>query len=115
MNVSKENRPWGFYEVLADEKDHKVKRITVLANQILSLQRHQQRAEHWFILKGKALVTLNEQEKKIESGQAVDIGKGIKHRIKNVGEKDLVFIEVQTGDYFGEDDIERFEDVYGRS
>jgi mannose-6-phosphate isomerase len=109
-----ECRPWGFYEVLSDEGDHKVKRITVEPGKRLSLQRHRQRKEHWFIVRGESLVTVDSKETKAVSGQAVDIPQGSLHRIANKGKERLVYIEVQLGSYFGEDDIERVEDDYGR-
>ncbi len=112
--VSVGERPWGIYVVLANEADIKVKRITVKKDQRLSLQLHQKRDEHWFIHKGKARVTLNEQEIVMEKGETIDIPRQAKHRIANIGKSDLVFIEIQTGDYFGEDDIERFNDDYSR-
>ncbi len=107
-------RPWGFYEVLADAQDHKVKRITVWPHKRLSLQRHRRRAEHWYVLRGRATVTLDERQITLGPGQSVDIPRGAWHRIRNDGDEDLVFIEIQSGDYFGEDDIERREDDYGR-
>jgi len=109
-----EHRPWGFYRVLADEEDHKVKRIVVYPGKRLSLQRHRRRTEHWYILRGRALVTLDGGEIPLEPGQSVDIPRGTVHRVTNPGEEVLAFIEVQTGDYFGEDDIERLEDDFGR-
>jgi len=109
-----DQRPWGNYIVLADEPDHKVKRIVVYPGGRLSLQRHQRRAEHWYILAGRAVVTRNGEEIDLTAFQAVDIPRGAWHRIMNPGPENLVFIEVQTGDYFGEDDIERREDDYGR-
>jgi mannose-6-phosphate isomerase len=109
------HRPWGFFENLVDADNHKVKRITVYPGKRLSLQSHDRRAEHWFIVDGNALFTRNDKEIKIKPGQAVDIGRMDKHRIENIGTKNLVFIEIQTGDYFGEDDITRFEDDFGRS
>jgi len=109
-----EHRPWGFYEVLSDEKDHKVKRITVEPDKRLSLQRHKQRREHWFVIQGESVVTVGDKETKVESGQAIDIPQGSLHRIANTGKERLVYIEVQLGSYFGEDDIERVEDDYGR-
>ena len=109
-----EHRPWGFYEVLSDDEDHKVKRITVEPGKRLSLQRHKQRREHWFIIYGESVVTVGDKETKVESGQAIDIPQGLLHRIANTGRGRLVYIEVQLGSYFGEDDIERVEDDYGR-
>ncbi|MBW2146182.1 MAG: glycosyltransferase [Deltaproteobacteria bacterium] len=109
-----DHRPWGYYRILADESNHKVKRIVVYPGQRLSLQRHRHRAEHWYIVQGQAVVTRNDEEIGLTSGQAVDLFQGTRHRVMNTGDVNLVFIEVQTGDYFGEDDIERLEDDYGR-
>ena len=109
-----DHRPWGFYEILADKRDHKVKRITVYPGKRLSYQRHFRRSEHWYIVSGQAVVTQNGREMDLASGQAIDLPVGTWHRIRNLGKENLVFIEVQTGEYFGEDDIERLEDDYGR-
>jgi mannose-6-phosphate isomerase len=109
-----DHRPWGYYEVLANEHDHKVKRIVVYPGKRLSLQRHRRRIEHWFILYGDAIVTVDLEEFSLKAGQSVDIPRGALHRILNAGDGDLAFIEVQTGEYFGEDDIERLQDDYGR-
>jgi mannose-6-phosphate isomerase-like protein (cupin superfamily) len=109
-----DHRPWGFYEILADSSDHKVKRITVYPKQRLSYQRHKQRSEHWFVVSGKAVVTKNSQIHELSSGESINLPAGTWHRIQNSGSEDMVFIEVQTGNYFGEDDIERSEDDYGR-
>ncbi|MBN1635405.1 MAG: cupin domain-containing protein [Deltaproteobacteria bacterium] len=111
-----DRRPWGFYEVLSDnEPDHKVKRITVWPQKRLSLQFHKRRQEHWVIVSGRAMVTVGEN--KIERGpsESIDIPRGEAHRVENIGDEPLVFIEVQQGDYFGEDDIVRLEDDYGRA
>ncbi len=112
--MQQEHRPWGFYEVLSDTHDHKVKRITVYPDKRLSYQSHKKRCEHWYILAGQALITLDDKNYPKISSESIDIPKGIKHRIANNGIENLVFIEVQTGTYFGEDDIERFEDDFGR-
>ncbi|MCX7982696.1 MAG: glycosyltransferase [Syntrophales bacterium] len=109
-----DRRPWGYYEVLSDEKNHKVKRITVYPGARLSYQRHFHRSEHWYIVEGQGEVTKNGEKIFLSAGAAVDVPRGTWHRIQNVGREKLVFIEVQTGDYFGEDDIERSEDDYGR-
>jgi mannose-6-phosphate isomerase len=118
MNKSEKNqedrRPWGFYQVLSDEPDHKIKRIVIHPNQRLSYQRHSRRSEHWYIVTGEAIVTKNDDEIKLKAGQAIDIPTGTWHRIMNARLDDLIFIEIQTGVYFGEDDIERKEDDYGR-
>ena len=108
-------RPWGFYEVLADEPDHKVKRITVYPGQRLSLQRHKQRDEHWQVIQGQGMLRLNERDSVIKAPDHAEIPRGTLHRITNTGSVNIVFIEVQSGDYFGEDDIERIEDDYGRA
>lgn len=111
-----DHRPWGYYVVLADNPDHKVKRIVVWPEKRLSLQRHKRRSEHWHIVDGKAIVTLNDNTIPLEAGESVDIPKGTAHRIQNPDPNhELVFIEVQRGDYFGEDDIERLEDDFGRA
>lgn len=109
------HRPWGHYVVLEDRERHKVKRIVVNPGQRLSLQLHHRRTEHWLVIEGEGLVTLDDEEILVRSGEAVDIPCGARHRIRNPGDVPCVFIEVQTGDYFGEDDIVRFEDDYGRS
>ena len=110
-----DHRPWGFYEVLSDKPDHKVKRITVYPAKRLSLQRHQKRSEHWYIVFGNAVVTIEAEEIPLKEGESIDIPKGTAHRIANKGSGDVVFIEVQRGEYFGEDDIERLEDDFGRA
>jgi mannose-6-phosphate isomerase len=110
-----DHRPWGFYEILADSPDHKVKRITVYPKQRLSYQRHKRRSEHWFVISGNAVVTKDGQLYELSSGGSIDLPAGAWHRIQNPGSENMAFIEVQTGDYFGEDDIERSEDDYGRT
>ncbi len=109
-----DHRPWGRFTILADEDDHKVKRITVAPGQRLSLQRHNHRREHWLIVSGRATVTLEDTLLELGSGESIDIALRAVHRVQNNGTEDVVFIEVQLGDYFGEDDIERLEDDYGR-
>ncbi len=108
-------RPWGYFEILSDTPDHKVKRITVKPGGILSLQRHKFRSEHWFFVSGSGKVTLEGKEYPVRSGATIDIPLGARHRMENTSSGDLVIIEVQTGTYFGEDDIERLEDKYGRA
>lgn len=112
--VSVGERPWGSYKVLLNGDDHKVKEVIVLPGQRLSLQRHEKREEHWFIHHGQAKVTINGVERFLAVGQYIDIPRGCAHRVENIGKDDLVFIEIQTGDYFGEDDIERLDDDYAR-
>ena len=110
-----EKRPWGTYEVLAEDGSYKVKRIIVKPNHRLSYQTHEKRVEYWTVVQGHGLITLEGEETAIKVGDAVYIDKGDPHRIQNLGEADLVFIEVQLGDYLGEDDIVRLEDDYNRA
>ena len=115
MNSHDESqRPWGHYEILQESAIHKTKCIYVLPGKRLSYQRHQKRAEHWFIVQGDAKITLNGDSFEMSSGDSIDIEVGDLHRIENIGSQDVIFIEVQTGSYFGEDDIERIEDDFGR-
>jgi mannose-6-phosphate isomerase-like protein (cupin superfamily) len=110
-----DERPWGRYTVLDDDGTHKVKRIVVLPGRRLSYQRHARRSEHWFIVTGTALVTLDGAQSELAAGDSVDIPVGSNHRIENTADTDVVFVEVQHGEYFGEDDIVRLEDDFGRS
>lgn len=110
-----ETRPWGGYEVLADEPTHKVKRLTVEPGQRLSYQRHAHRSEHWFVVAGEGVVTLDGEARPVAAGSAIDVPSGAAHRISSSGSEPLVLIEVQHGASFGEDDIERLDDDYGRS
>jgi mannose-6-phosphate isomerase len=108
-------RPWGNYTVLDDgAPDHKVKRMVVHPGRRMSYQRHSKRSEHWFVVSGSALVTLDGTVIKLQAGESIDIPVEGAHRIANDGDTELVFIEVQHGSYFGEDDIVRLEDDYGR-
>jgi mannose-6-phosphate isomerase len=109
-----DRRPWGTFTVLDEGHGFKVKRIEVLPGKRLSYQKHAQRAEHWVVVQGTARVTLDDREIVVPSGQAIDIPRGSAHRVENSGEEDLVFIEVQRGDYLGEDDIVRLQDDFGR-
>lgn len=110
-----EERPWGSFTILDDHATFKVKRIEVLPGKRLSYQRHGQRSEHWFVVRGTAKVTLNGEEFIVPPGGSLDIPVGSAHRVENPDESNLlIFIEIQTGTYFGEDDIERFEDDFGR-
>src|SRR3974390_1743570 len=108
-------RPWGNYTVLDDDApDHKVKRLVVHPGKRLSYQRHAQRAEHWFIFAGTATVTRDGVVTEVHAGESIDIPREGAHRIANEGDRDVVLIEVQHGSYFGEDDIVRLDDDYGR-
>jgi len=112
--LENDERPWGRYEVLLAEEGYKVKRIIVLPGKRLSYQKHSKREEHWTVVQGEALVTLDGRDIALGYGQGVRIPTGTAHRVRNPGESDMVFIEVQTGTYFGEDDIVRLEDDFGR-
>jgi mannose-1-phosphate guanylyltransferase/mannose-6-phosphate isomerase len=108
------HRPWGSYTILEDAADCKVKRLVIKPGQVLSLQRHHRRAEHWTVVKGTAKVRLGDQEFILEANQSTYVPIETLHRLENPGDEDIHLIEVQTGAYFGEDDIERLEDIYGR-
>ena len=115
MTLGHDERPWGDYTVLDEAADYKVKRINVIAGKRLSYQRHARREEHWLIVHGAGRVTLDGKEFDVLPGTAVDVPVGAAHRIANTGTAELLtFIEVQRGDYFGEDDIVRLEDDFGR-
>jgi len=107
-------RPWGSYDSLDSADGYQVKRLTVLPGAILSLQLHHRRAEHWIVVAGTARITLDDQVFDLEKNQHTYIPIGARHRIENPGTGPLHIIEVQVGDYLGEDDIVRFEDKYGR-
>ena len=110
-----EERPWGSFTILDEGENYKVKRLEVLPGKRLSYQRHSRRSEHWFVVSGTAKVTLNDSEILVKTGQSLDIPVGAAHRIENgVDNGRLILIETQTGDYFGEDDIERLDDDFGR-
>jgi mannose-6-phosphate isomerase-like protein (cupin superfamily) len=106
--------PWGRWEVLLEETSYKVKRITVDPGHRLSYQKHFKRREHWFLVQGNALVTLDGRQVPLKGGEHIDIDCEVAHRIANQGTEPVVFIEVQQGSYLGEDDIIRLEDDYGR-
>ncbi|NJR44203.1 mannose-1-phosphate guanylyltransferase/mannose-6-phosphate isomerase [bacterium] len=107
-------RPWGSYTVLEDGSDCKVKRLVVKPGQVLSLQLHHRRSEHWTVVRGTAKVTVGDREIMLHTNQSVEIPVNTKHRLENPTDSPIALIEVQCGDYFGEDDIVRFEDRYGR-
>jgi mannose-1-phosphate guanylyltransferase/mannose-6-phosphate isomerase len=109
------HRPWGTYTVLDEGPQHKIKRISVKPKAALSLQMHHHRSEHWIVVTGRAEVVNGTREYVVEANESTFIPAGEKHRLANSGTEDLVIIEVQTGSYLGEDDIVRFEDVYGRA
>ncbi len=110
----KEERPWGSFEILHEENELKVKRIIVKPGKRLSLQSHTHRSENWVVIGGNAVVTLEKENIPLSSNRWVYIPAGAKHRMMNNGMEDVVFIEVQTGSYLGEDDIVRYEDDFYR-
>ena len=110
-----DTRPWGRYEVLTEEASFKVKTITVNPGHRLSYQRHRRRSEHWYVVEGTGLVTLDGATRDIAAGSTIDVALGTAHRIQNTGSSALIFVEVQRGTYLGEDDIERLSDDYGRA
>jgi mannose-6-phosphate isomerase-like protein (cupin superfamily) len=107
-------RPWGYYEILGDFSNTKIKRITVYPHKKLSLQSHAKRSEHWICISGEGRAQINDSFIKLEQNVHVFINTYTKHRLINDGDENLVIIEIQTGAYFGEDDIVRYEDEYGR-
>ena len=107
-------RPWGCYRVLSSESAYQIKQITVNLNQRLSLQSHQFRSEHWFILSGEAEVEKDGIIYLLKFPDSIFIPAGVKHRVRAVGKSNLHFIEIQSGTSFQEDDIFRYEDDYGR-
>lgn len=108
------HRPWGSFTVLEDAEDCKVKRLVVKPGQVLSLQLHHRRAEHWTVVRGAVKVRRGDDEFTLRANESTYIPVETLHRLENEGAEDAHLIEVQTGNYFGEDDIERFEDIYGR-
>ena len=112
--MSKTSRPWGTYEVLLDDENCKVKKIVINPGEKPSYQYHHKRVEDWKIISGKGTVCLDDSEFEVSAGDIVSVPLLSKHTIRNIGKESLVFIEIQTGEYFGEDDIVRLEDKYGR-
>lgn len=110
-----DERPWGSFTVLDEGEGYKVKRIEVLPGKRLSYQKHARRSEHWFVVQGTAKVTLDGGEIIIKTGETVDIAVGAAHRVENPSNELTVFIEIQQGDYLGEDDIVRLDDDFGRN
>ena len=113
--MTTESRPWGHFTILDEASGYKVKRIEVSPGKRLSYQKHASRSEHWTVVRGEALLTLDGKDTTLHAGQSTDIALGVAHRVRNPGPDVLILIEVQRGDYLGEDDIVRYEDVYGRS
>lgn len=115
MQNYKEERPWGTFENLLDSKYCKVKELVIKKGQAPSYQYHDKRSEVWVVVQGEAVVTLDGEERTYVVGEVVKVPVGVAHRVENKSDEDLKFIEVQTGTYFGEDDIVRLEDNYGRT
>ena len=112
--LEKEERPWGRFYVLHNDSNFKIKKIEVEPGHRLSYQYHNFRSEVWVIIKGEATINIDGNFKKFTHGKSISIPKGAKHRVQNNGKEKLVLVEVQTGTYFGEDDIVRIEDDYKR-
>ena len=115
MEKTPENvRPWGRYDILDTGEGYQVKRIEVKPGKRLSYQSHEKRTEYWVVVAGTATLTLDDIDKQVKAGESVMVPIRAKHRAANLADDPMVFIEVQTGDYLGEDDIIRYEDDYGR-
>jgi mannose-6-phosphate isomerase-like protein (cupin superfamily) len=110
-----EERPWGNYTVLYTDENCQVKKLVVNPGKRISLQSHKYRAEHWFVVSGKGSAELDDKEITLGPGDAIDVAVGSKHRISSGAHGALVFIEVQTGSSFAEEDIIRYEDDFGRN
>ncbi|HEY5338050.1 MAG TPA: cupin domain-containing protein [Rhizomicrobium sp.] len=108
-------RPWGTYQAIGSGANYQVKRIIVNPGGRLSLQMHHKRAEHWTVVEGVARVTCDERVFDLHTNESTFIPLGARHRLENLGEEPVCLIEVQSGSYLGEDDIVRFEDIYGRA
>jgi mannose-6-phosphate isomerase len=115
ISIESEERPWGRFFVIHDQPTYKLKRIEVDPGGRLSYKYHHKRSEPWTIVEGTGVITLDGIDKEYSKGQTILIPQGVKHRIENKGQEKFVFIEVQTGSYFGEDDIVRIEDDYNRA
>lgn len=113
--IERTERPWGWYETVSEVAGNKIKRIRVHPGGKLSLQKHHQRSEHWVVVLGQAQVTVGERVMELVPGQHIDIAVGEVHRLANLTPDPVEIVEVQFGDYLGEDDIVRLQDDYGRS
>jgi mannose-6-phosphate isomerase len=112
--LDSEDRPWGSWHVIDVADGYKIKRIHVTPGSRLSLQSHTHRSEHWVVVQGEATCEIDGETSTIHKGESIDVGLGATHRLGNKGSEELVIVEVQLGDYTGEDDIHRYEDDYGR-
>lgn len=113
--IERIERPWGWYETVSEAPGNKIKRIRVHPGQQLSLQKHHQRSEHWVVVQGTARITLDERQFDLQQGQACDIAVGQVHRLANLAQEAVEIVEVQFGNYLGEDDIVRLQDDYNRA
>lgn len=114
MALERDERPWGYYEVVDEGDDFRVKRISITSGCRLSYQRHTRRSEHWFVVAGSGTAIIDGVEHRVSVGSTIDVPVGVAHRMCSDEGQELTFVEVQTGSYFGEDDIERLSDDYGR-
>jgi mannose-6-phosphate isomerase len=112
--IEKEKRPWGIFYVIHNLDNYKIKRLEINPGHRLSYQFHEKRSETWIIIKGNPYITIDDINKQYKEGDTIIIPVKSKHRIENRGNQDIVLIEIQTGDYFGEDDIVRIDDDYSR-
>lgn len=112
--TEKNERPWGRYDILDTGDSHQVKRILIKPGQRNSYQSHKHRTEHWIVVSGTCRAVIDDNERDYHPGEVITVPVGVKHRYGTADDQPCVLIEVQTGDYFGEDDIERFSDDYGR-
>jgi len=116
MNSQKSaSLPWGRWEILCEEMSYKVKRITVNPGQRFSYQQHHKRSEYWIVVEGRGVATLDKAERVLQMGDTFKIEAGTPHRFSNTSKTPVTFIEVQMGEYLGEDDIVRLDDDYGRA
>ena len=112
---TKIERPWGFFQILLETSSTKLKLIKVMPKQKLSLQKHKFRSERWHVIKGRAKVVRDDEKFTLELGDTIDIKKSQTHSLENVEDAPLEIVEIQSGEYLGEDDIIRLEDIYGRA
>ena len=115
FGFARDNRPWGWFEILLRGEGFQVKKIQVKPGGVLSLQSHRYRSENWVVVQGQAKATVEENVKYLSEGESIYVPVGAIHRLENEQEEPIVLIEVQTGSYLGEDDIIRYEDIYERS
>lgn len=114
QTIERTLRPWGWFETVSEAPGNKIKRIGVLPGQQISLQKHHRRAEHWVVVAGVAHITVDERAFELPVGGHCDIAQGQVHRLSNHTDQPVEIVEVQFGDYLGEDDIVRLQDDYGR-